>query len=42
MSAEYVKQLEEKVAYYEELLDKLDDCIPCLGDLIAELDGDQQ
>lgn len=29
---------EEKVAYYEELLDFLDDHIPCLDELISLFD----
>lgn len=37
-----VTQMAVKIDYYERLLDFLDDMIPCLDELIAQFDEDQE
>lgn len=38
----HVTQLYEKLDYYERLLSFLDDMVPCLDELIAQFNEDQE
>lgn len=42
MKAEEKVDLVDKLDYYERLLDFLDDMVPCLGELIAQFDEDEE
>lgn len=42
MKAEEKVDLADKLDYYERLLDFLDDMVPCLDELIAQFDEDEE
>lgn len=42
MGAENKKDAVDKLDYYERLLDFLDDMVPCLDELIAQFDEDEE
>lgn len=42
MKAEEKGDLVDKLDYYERLLDFLDDMVPCLDELIAQFDKDEE
>lgn len=42
MKSEEKIDLVDKLDYYERLLDFLDDMVPCLDELIAQFDEDEE
>lgn len=42
MSIQDKKDIVDKLDYYERLLDFLDDMVPCLNELIAQFDEDEE
>ena len=42
MAVQDKKDLVDKLDYYERLLDFLDDMVPCLDELIAQFNEDEQ
>lgn len=42
MSVQDKKDLVDKLDYYERLLDFLDDMVPCLDELIAQFNEDEE
>jgi len=42
MKSEEKLDLVDKLDYYERLLDFLDDVVPCLDELIAQFDEDEE
>lgn len=42
MKVDDKKDLVDKLDYYERLIDFLDDMVPCLDELIAQFDEDEE